>query len=174
MRPLKVSSKRSSKKVRGGTGFGFCFFRVHKYKDWCHPALCAGKRLCNRLHQRVDEYVWQEVTLLKATYTRDQSKVAAERWPFCSGEELCRTCISIRTVMLGHNHAQTLAAQETLAKLVKDEEQDIRPVVSQNHQSGHGSSILFTRCNIHAAITNIKIRTSNCLKLSVFRYSTLQ
>ncbi|KAJ4955585.1 hypothetical protein NE237_012368 [Protea cynaroides] len=34
-----------------------------------------------------------------------------------SGEELCRTCISIRTVMLGHNHALTLAAQETLVKL---------------------------------------------------------
>ena len=69
--------------------------------------------------QRVDEYVWQDVTLLKAMLLETRAKLLLRGGHFDSGEELCRTCISIRTVMLGHNHAQTLAAQETLAKLVR-------------------------------------------------------
>jgi hypothetical protein len=59
------------------------------------------------------------VTLLKATLLETRAKLLLHRGLFDTGEELCRTCISIRTVMLGHGHAQTLAAQETLAKLVR-------------------------------------------------------
>ncbi|KAJ4730712.1 P-loop containing nucleoside triphosphate hydrolases superfamily protein [Rhynchospora pubera] len=70
-------------------------------------------------NQKVDEYVWQEVTLLKATLLETRAKLLLRGGLFDSGEELCRTCISIRTVMLGHSHAQTLAAQETLAKIVR-------------------------------------------------------
>ncbi|XP_039072313.1 uncharacterized protein LOC120219555 [Hibiscus syriacus] len=84
---------------------------------------CVQGPLCwrNKLQgkQRVDEYVWQEVTLLKATLLETRAKLLLRGGHFDSGEELCRTCISIRTVMLGHNHAQTLAAQETLANLVR-------------------------------------------------------
>ncbi|CAA3024079.1 Tir-nbs resistance [Olea europaea subsp. europaea] len=90
---------------------------VSQIQDWCHGSLCWKKAL--QSHQRVDEYVWQEVTLLKATLLETRAKLLLRGGHFDSGEELCRTCISIRTVMLGHNHAQTLAAQETLAKLVR-------------------------------------------------------
>ncbi|KAM7250487.1 hypothetical protein ACFE04_022370 [Oxalis oulophora] len=88
---------------------------VSQIQDWRHSSLCWKKKT----NQRVDEYVWQEVTLLKATLLETRAKLLLRGGCFDSGEELCRTCISIRTVMLGHNHAQTLAAQETLAKLVR-------------------------------------------------------
>ncbi|KAL5577739.1 hypothetical protein UlMin_019438 [Ulmus minor] len=90
---------------------------VSQIQDWCHGSLCWKQKLKGR--QRVDEYVWQDVTLLKATLLETRAKLLLRGGHFDSGEELCRTCISIRTVMLGHNHAQTLAAQETLAKLVR-------------------------------------------------------
>ncbi|KAK9152294.1 hypothetical protein Syun_010603 [Stephania yunnanensis] len=90
---------------------------LSQIQDLCHGSLCWKKRL--QSHQRVDEYVWQDVTLLKATLLETRAKLLLRGGNFDSGEELCRTCISIRTVMLGHNHAQTLASQETLAKLVR-------------------------------------------------------
>ncbi|XWS51650.1 hypothetical protein CRYUN_Cryun11dG0001700 [Craigia yunnanensis] len=90
---------------------------VSQIQDWCHGSLCWKKKLQG--NQRVDEYVWQDVTLLKATLLETRAKLLLRGGHFDSGEELCRTCISIRTVMVGHNHAQTLAAQETLAKLVR-------------------------------------------------------
>ncbi|KAJ3677581.1 hypothetical protein LUZ60_003305 [Juncus effusus] len=68
---------------------------------------------------RVDEYVWQEVTLLKASLLETRAKLLLKGGLFDSGEELCRTCVSIRTVMLGHGNELTLAAQETLAKIVR-------------------------------------------------------
>ncbi|PON47189.1 NB-ARC domain containing protein [Parasponia andersonii] len=91
---------------------------VSQIQDWCHGSLCWKNKLKGN-NQRVDEYVWQDVTLLKATLLETRAKLLLRGGHFDSGEELCRTCISIRTVMLGHNHAQTLAAQETLAKLVR-------------------------------------------------------
>uniref|UniRef100_A0A1D1XKX8 Disease resistance protein RPP13 n=1 Tax=Anthurium amnicola TaxID=1678845 RepID=A0A1D1XKX8_9ARAE len=90
---------------------------VSQIQDWQRGSLCWRNKLHSR--QRVDEYVWQDVTLLKATLLETRAKLLLRGGHFDSGEELCRTCISIRTVMLGHNHAQTLAAQETLAKLVR-------------------------------------------------------
>ncbi|XP_038974254.1 uncharacterized protein LOC120105655 [Phoenix dactylifera] len=90
---------------------------VSQIQDWQHGSLCWKKQLHS--NQRVDEYAWQDVTLLKATLLETRAKLLLRGGHFDSGEELCRTCISIRTVMLGHNHAQTLAAQETLAKLVR-------------------------------------------------------
>ncbi|KAL4618327.1 hypothetical protein ACB092_06G002100 [Castanea dentata] len=90
---------------------------VSQIQDWCHGSLCWKNKLQGS--QRVDEYVWQDVTLLKATLLETRAKLLLRGGHFDSGEDLCRTCISIRTVMLGHNHAQTLAAQETLAKLVR-------------------------------------------------------
>ncbi|KAL8505370.1 hypothetical protein ACS0TY_016562 [Phlomoides rotata] len=90
---------------------------VSQIQDWCHGSLCWKKHV--QSNQRVDEYVWQQVTLLKATLLETRAKLLLRGGLFDNGEELCRTCISIRTVMLGHNHAQTLAAQETLAKLVR-------------------------------------------------------
>ncbi|PWA73812.1 P-loop containing nucleoside triphosphate hydrolases superfamily protein [Artemisia annua] len=90
---------------------------VSQIQDWCHGSLCWKKKMNS--HKRIDEYVWQDVTLLKATLLETRAKLLLRGGHFDNGEELCRTCISIRTVMLGHNHAQTLAAQETLAKLVR-------------------------------------------------------
>ncbi|XP_022716583.1 uncharacterized protein LOC111275492 [Durio zibethinus] len=90
---------------------------VSQTQDWCHGSLCWKNKLQG--NQRLDEYVWQDVTLLKATLLETRAKLMLRGGHFDSGEELCRTCISIRTVMLGHNHALTLAAQETLAKLVR-------------------------------------------------------
>ncbi|KAG2584759.1 uncharacterized protein LOC120713691 [Panicum virgatum] len=88
-----------------------------RMQDWNRGSLCWRKKL--QPNHRVDEFVWQEVTLLKATLLETRAKLLLRGGLFDTGEELCRTCISIRTVMLGHCHAQTLAAQETLAKLVR-------------------------------------------------------
>ncbi|XP_010913261.1 uncharacterized protein [Elaeis guineensis] len=90
---------------------------VSQIQDWQHGSLCWKKQLHS--NQRVDEYAWQDVTLLKATLLETRAKLLLRGGHFDNGEEVCRTCISIRTVMLGHDHAQTLAAQETLAKLVR-------------------------------------------------------
>ncbi|XP_076943587.1 uncharacterized protein LOC143613870 [Bidens hawaiensis] len=90
---------------------------VSQIQDWCHGSLCWKNKMNS--HQRIDEYVWQDVTLLKATLLETRAKLLLRGGYFDNGEELCRTCISIRTVMLGHNHLQTLAAQEILAKLVR-------------------------------------------------------
>ena len=90
---------------------------VSQIQDWQHGSLCWKKQLHS--NQRVDEYAWQDVTLLKATLLETRAKLLLRGGHFDNVEEVCRTCISIRTVMLGHDHAQTLAAQETLAKLVR-------------------------------------------------------
>ncbi|KAD6453951.1 hypothetical protein R6Q59_015713 [Mikania micrantha] len=71
------------------------------------------------MNQKIDEYVWQDVTLLKATLLETRAKLLMRGGYYDYGEVLCRTCISVRTVMLGHDHAQTLASQETLSKLVR-------------------------------------------------------
>ncbi|KAG2275033.1 hypothetical protein Bca52824_057588 [Brassica carinata] len=88
---------------------------VTQIQDWRQGSLCWRKKT----NKKVDEYVWQDVTLLKALLLETRAKLLLRGGHFDSGEELCRTCISIRTVMLGHNHELTLAAQETLAKLVR-------------------------------------------------------
>ncbi|KAL6661212.1 hypothetical protein ACP70R_000596 [Stipagrostis hirtigluma subsp. patula] len=88
-----------------------------RMQDWNRGSLCWRKKL--QPNHRVDEFVWQEVTLLKAALLETRAKLLLRGGLFDTGEELCRTCISIRTVMLGHGHAQTIAAQETLAKLVR-------------------------------------------------------
>ncbi|XP_008796593.2 uncharacterized protein LOC103712008 [Phoenix dactylifera] len=90
---------------------------VSQIQDWRHESLCWSKKL--KSNRRVDEYVWQDVILLKATLLETRAKLMLRGGYFDSGEELCRTCISIRTVMLGRTHSQSLAAQETLAKLVR-------------------------------------------------------
>ncbi|GLJ08510.1 hypothetical protein SUGI_0090070 [Cryptomeria japonica] len=90
---------------------------VSQIQDWCDKSLCWRKG--NNSNYKVDEYVWQDVTLLKALLLETRAKLMLRGGQFDAGEELCRTCISIRTVMLGHDHPQTLAAQETLAKVVR-------------------------------------------------------
>ncbi|KAK7259859.1 hypothetical protein RIF29_25474 [Crotalaria pallida] len=90
---------------------------VSQIQDWSHDSICWKRRL--QRSNKVDEYVWQDVTLLKATLLETRAKLLARGGHLDSGKELCRTCISIRTVMLGHNHALTLAAQETLTRLVR-------------------------------------------------------
>lgn len=79
-----------------------------------HRSICWKK--APQSNQKVDEYVWQDVTLLKAILLETRAKLLLRGGHFECAEELCRSCISIGTVMLGHNYAQTLAAQETLAK----------------------------------------------------------
>ncbi|GKE06494.1 hypothetical protein Tco_1398512, partial [Tanacetum coccineum] len=69
--------------------------------------------------QGIGEYVWKDVMMLKATLLETRAKLLLTGGYFGYGEEVCKTCISIRTMMLGHNHSQTLAAEETLSKLVR-------------------------------------------------------
>ena len=88
---------------------------VSQIQDWSQESICWRRKRS----QKVDEYVWQDVTLLKATLLETRAKLLARGGHIDSAKELCRTCISIRTVMLGHNHAHTLAAQDTLARLVR-------------------------------------------------------
>ncbi|XP_037442227.1 uncharacterized protein LOC119310664 [Triticum dicoccoides] len=88
-----------------------------RIQDLKQGSLCWKKKL--RADNHADEFIWHEMALLKATLLETRAKLLVRGGLFDSGEELCRTCISIRTVMLGHDHAQTLAAQETLAKVVR-------------------------------------------------------
>ncbi|KAM0882284.1 hypothetical protein ACQ4PT_032392 [Festuca glaucescens] len=88
-----------------------------RLQDMKQGSLCWKKKL--QADNHVDEFIWHEMTLLKATLLETRAKLLMRGGLFDSAEELCRTCISIRTVMLGHDHAQTLAAQETLAKVVR-------------------------------------------------------
>ncbi|XP_047049763.1 uncharacterized protein LOC124654823 [Lolium rigidum] len=88
-----------------------------RLQDLKQGSLCWKKKL--RADNHVDEFIWHEMTLLKAMLLETRAKLLMRGGLFDSAEELCRTCISIRTVTLGHDHAQTLAAQETLAKVVR-------------------------------------------------------
>ncbi|KAL8161171.1 hypothetical protein V2J09_012660 [Rumex salicifolius] len=94
---------------------------VSRAQDRWHgsSSLCWRKQVAVGPGRRMDEYVWQEVTLLKATMMETRAKLMLRGGQFDGAEDLCRMCISIRTVMLGHSHAHTLAAQQTLAKLVR-------------------------------------------------------
>ncbi|XP_076903148.1 uncharacterized protein LOC143558128 [Bidens hawaiensis] len=92
---------------------------VSQVEDSGHGSLYRKKKKKPNLNQKLDEYVWQDVTLLKATLLETRAKLLLRGGYFDHGEELFRTCIGIRTVMVGHNHAQTLAAQETLSKLIR-------------------------------------------------------
>ena len=68
------------------------------------------------IFQAVDEYVWQDLTLVKADLLEARAKLMVRGGQYDAAEELCRTCINIRTVMLGADHPNTVFAQETLAK----------------------------------------------------------
>uniref|UniRef100_A0ACD5Y144 Uncharacterized protein n=1 Tax=Avena sativa TaxID=4498 RepID=A0ACD5Y144_AVESA len=89
-----------------------------RLQDLKQGSLCWKKKP-QAADNHVDEFVWHEMTLLKAMLLETRAKLLMRGGLFDSSEELCRTCISIRTVVLGHDHAQTLAAQETLAKAVR-------------------------------------------------------
>lgn len=90
---------------------------VSQVQDWWDKSLC-WMRGGYEGHQ-VDEYAWQELTLLKAVLLETQAKLLMKGGQFDRGEEVCRTCLNIRSVMLGPDHVDTIAAQETLAKLVR-------------------------------------------------------
>uniref|UniRef100_A0ACD5XTQ1 Uncharacterized protein n=1 Tax=Avena sativa TaxID=4498 RepID=A0ACD5XTQ1_AVESA len=89
-----------------------------RLQDLKQGSLCWKKKL-RAEDNHADEFVWHEMTMLKATLLETRAKLLMRGGLFDSSEELCRTCISIRTVVLGHDHSQTLAAQETLAKVVR-------------------------------------------------------
>ncbi|MCO5581517.1 hypothetical protein L7F22_035402 [Adiantum nelumboides] len=106
---------------------------VSQTQDWWGRSLCwragsthnyivqqaASGMRGGVLGNEVDEYVWEEATLLKALLLETRAKLLLKGGQFDAGEEICRTCISIRTVMLGENHPDTISAQDTLAKLVR-------------------------------------------------------
>ncbi|KAI4320865.1 hypothetical protein MLD38_034305 [Melastoma candidum] len=94
---------------------------VSQIQDWCEGSLCWRKSGGGQGKKggKVDEYVWRDVTLLRAVLLETRARLMIRGGMFDGGEELSRSCISIRTVMLGHNHSQTLSAQETLAKVVR-------------------------------------------------------
>ncbi|KAE8726858.1 zinc transporter 11-like [Hibiscus syriacus] len=54
--------------------------------DWCEGSLCWRNELQGK--QRVDEYVWQDVTLLKATLLETKAKLLLKGGHFDSREEL--------------------------------------------------------------------------------------
>lgn len=92
--------------------------KKRKRKDWCHGSLCWNKK--GNDNQWVDEYLWQDVILLNATLFETRAKLLLRGGMLIVVKNsVDRSRISIPTVMLGYNHAQTLAAQETQEKLVR-------------------------------------------------------
>lgn len=64
--------------------------------------------------------MWQDVILLNATLFETRAKLLLRGGMLIVVKNsVDRSRISIPTVMLGYNHAQTLAAQETQEKLVR-------------------------------------------------------
>lgn len=92
---------------------------VSQTQDWWGKSLCWRSSNAGGAGNEVDEYVWQEATVMKALLLETRAKLLLKGGQFDAGEEICRTCISIRTVMLGEHHPDTVSAQETLAKLVR-------------------------------------------------------
>lgn len=90
---------------------------VSQVQNWLEKSTCW--RMLGRADTKLDEFLWQDVTLLKALLLEMRAKLMLRGGLYDGGEDLCRTCISIRTVMLGGDHPDTLAAQQTLAKLVR-------------------------------------------------------
>lgn len=90
---------------------------VSQVQNWLDKSTCW--RMLGRADTKLDEYLWQNVTLLKALLLEMRAKLMLRGGLYDGGEDLCRTCISIRTVMLGADHPDTIAAQQTLAKLVR-------------------------------------------------------
>eukprot|EP01018_Ginkgo_biloba_P034257 Gb_12687 [translate_table: standard] len=90
---------------------------VSEVPNWLNRSLCW--RRPGHTDTQLDEYLWQDVTLLKASLLEIRAKLMLRGGQYDGGEELCRACISIRTVMLGADHPDTVTAQETLAKLVR-------------------------------------------------------
>jgi len=90
---------------------------VSQVQNWLDKSTCW--RMLGRADTELDEYLWQDVTLLKALLLEMRAKLTLRGGLYDGGEDLCRTCISIRSVMLGVDHPDTMAAQQTLAKLVR-------------------------------------------------------
>ncbi|KAI7986058.1 hypothetical protein LOK49_LG14G00956 [Camellia lanceoleosa] len=85
----------------------------------CSPPLqLENQSIANRGGQGLDGGKSPEYKEYKET----RAKLLLRGGYFDSSEELCRTCVSTntRTLMLGHNHAQALASQETLANLLQE------------------------------------------------------
>ncbi|MCO5575718.1 hypothetical protein L7F22_029521 [Adiantum nelumboides] len=91
-------------------------FGTKLHNRW-DKSLCCKKN--ESTGQQVDEHAGQDVALLKALILETRAKLMLKGGQFNAGEELCRTCISIRTVMLGHDHPDTVYAQGLLATLVR-------------------------------------------------------
>eukprot|EP01018_Ginkgo_biloba_P002481 Gb_04059 [translate_table: standard] len=90
---------------------------VSQVPNWLDRTPCW--RRSAHTDTQLDEYLWQDVILLKASLLEIRAKLILRGGQYDIGEELCRSCISIRTVMFGADHPETIAARETLAKLVR-------------------------------------------------------
>ncbi|KAI5071903.1 hypothetical protein GOP47_0014154 [Adiantum capillus-veneris] len=100
-------------------GRSLCWRASSTHNYMIQQAASGMRRPAGTLGNEVDEYVWEEATLLKALLLETRAKLLLKGGQFDAGEEICRTCISIRVVMLGENHPDTISAQDTLAKLVR-------------------------------------------------------
>ncbi|XP_077248326.1 uncharacterized protein LOC143887960 [Tasmannia lanceolata] len=63
--------------------------------------------------------VYKELTLLKATLLETRAKLMLQGGQYDIGEQLCRTAISIREVICGWDHLETVSARETMMELVR-------------------------------------------------------
>ncbi|KAG0585891.1 hypothetical protein KC19_2G047400 [Ceratodon purpureus] len=90
---------------------------VSQVQDVWDQSLCW--RRSNPGPYQVDEYVWQDLTLLKALLLEARAKLMVRGGQYEVAGDLCRSCINIRTVMLGADHPDTISAQDTLSKFVE-------------------------------------------------------
>ncbi|XP_077210107.1 uncharacterized protein LOC143845608 [Tasmannia lanceolata] len=62
--------------------------------------------------------LYQELELLKATLLETRAKLMFRGGQYDTGEQLCRTAISIREVICGWDHYETISARETMAMIM--------------------------------------------------------
>ncbi|XP_008801321.2 uncharacterized protein LOC103715472 [Phoenix dactylifera] len=89
---------------------------VSRFEKWFDKSFC-----CIRAGQSDAQstYLWQDLTLLKATVLETRAKLMLRGGQYDIGDDLIRKAIFIRTSICGEHHPDTVAARETLSKLTR-------------------------------------------------------
>ncbi|XP_031503166.1 uncharacterized protein LOC116266192 [Nymphaea colorata] len=90
---------------------------VSKVEKWLEKSFCWGRSV--QSETQLNANLWHEMTLLKATLLETRAKLMLKSGMYDIGEDLCRSALSMRTVVCGLNHPDTISLREMLAKLIR-------------------------------------------------------
>ncbi|XXG40624.1 hypothetical protein AAC387_Pa01g1300 [Persea americana] len=90
---------------------------VSRAENWLDKSLCWRKPV--KSNAQLNPYLWQELTLLRATVLETRVKLILRGGQYDLGDDLIRKAIFIRTSICGEHHPDTASARETLSKLTR-------------------------------------------------------